>query len=111
MRTTEKLLMAVGGAGLVLCAACSHQGPSHPPAKAGPARPEKMAQPAPSTPKTGKPAPSVAQPSSAAPAAKGALTAAQSKEKRLADLLELYKADKITPHEYHQQRAKILAEP
>jgi hypothetical protein len=33
------------------------------------------------------------------------------KEKRLADLLEQYRADKITPHEYHQQRAKILAEP
>ena len=33
-----------------------------------------------------------------------------SKEQRLYDLLQLYKADKITPAEYHQQRAKILAE-
>jgi hypothetical protein len=33
-----------------------------------------------------------------------------SKEQRLAELLQLYKADKITPVEYHEQRAKILAE-
>ena len=29
----------------------------------------------------------------------------------LAELLKRYKADEITPEEYHQQRAKILAEP
>ncbi len=34
-----------------------------------------------------------------------------SKEARLAELLELYRADKITPQEYHTQRAKIIAEP
>jgi hypothetical protein len=34
-----------------------------------------------------------------------------SKELRLANLLQLYKADKITPQEYHLQRAKIIAEP
>ncbi len=34
-----------------------------------------------------------------------------SKEQRLADLLQLYKSDKITPADYHEQRAKILAEP
>lgn len=34
-----------------------------------------------------------------------------SKERRLDDLLRLYKADQITPQEYHVQRAKILAEP
>jgi hypothetical protein len=34
-----------------------------------------------------------------------------SKEQRLAELLQLYKSDRITPAEYHQQRAKILAEP
>jgi len=33
-----------------------------------------------------------------------------SKEQKLHDLLELYKADKISPTEYHEQRAKILAE-
>ena len=32
------------------------------------------------------------------------------KEKRLSDLLALYKADTITPAEYHQERAKIIAE-
>ena len=34
-----------------------------------------------------------------------------SKESRLADLLRQYKADTITPEQYHIQRAKILAEP
>lgn len=34
-----------------------------------------------------------------------------SKEQRLADLLQQYKTDRITPAEYHQQRAKILSEP
>jgi len=34
-----------------------------------------------------------------------------SKEERLKQLLTAYKADKISPEEYHQQRAKILAEP
>jgi hypothetical protein len=35
----------------------------------------------------------------------------KSKQQRLMDLLELYKADKLTPAEYHAQRAKILSEP
>jgi len=34
-----------------------------------------------------------------------------SKEQRLQELLQLYKADRITPTEYHEQRAKIIAEP
>ena len=34
-----------------------------------------------------------------------------SKEARLAELLRKYKADEITPEEYHQQRAKVLSEP
>jgi len=33
------------------------------------------------------------------------------KEARLAELLRKYKADEITPQQYHEQRAKILAEP
>ena len=33
------------------------------------------------------------------------------KQQRLNDLLVSYKANKITPEEYHRQRAKILAEP
>ena len=39
------------------------------------------------------------------------LAAPNSKEQRLDELLRLYKADKITPADYHEQRAKILAEP
>jgi hypothetical protein len=34
-----------------------------------------------------------------------------SKQARLAALLQLYKADTITPQQYHTQRAKIIAEP
>jgi hypothetical protein len=34
-----------------------------------------------------------------------------SKEERLSELLDLYKADRISPAEYHDQRAKIIAEP
>jgi hypothetical protein len=33
------------------------------------------------------------------------------KEKKLAELLVRYKNDEVTPHEYHQMRAKIIAEP
>jgi hypothetical protein len=33
------------------------------------------------------------------------------KQTRLAELLRKYRADQITPEEYHVQRAKILAEP
>jgi hypothetical protein len=36
---------------------------------------------------------------------------AASKEQRLADLLRRYRADEITPLEYHTERAKIIAEP
>lgn len=35
---------------------------------------------------------------------------AGSKEQRLQQLLQQYKADQITPEQYHQQRAKIIAE-
>jgi hypothetical protein len=35
----------------------------------------------------------------------------RSKAQRLADLLEKYRHDEITPAEYHSQRAKILTEP
>jgi len=36
---------------------------------------------------------------------------AASKEARLAELLKKYKADEITPEQYHTERSKILAEP
>lgn len=35
----------------------------------------------------------------------------QTKQQRLMELLERYKADQLTPAEYHAERAKILAEP
>lgn len=39
-----------------------------------------------------------------------ALPISASKEQRLQQLLQQYKADQITPEEYHAQRAKIIAE-
>ncbi|MDB6038905.1 MAG: hypothetical protein JWM99_2746, partial [Verrucomicrobiales bacterium] len=58
-------------------------------------------------------APAVAKP---APAVEStpivqAAPAAKTKKEKLADLLELYKADKITPGQYQEERAKIIAEP
>jgi len=38
-------------------------------------------------------------------------TVSAAKRQRLDDLLARYKADQITPEQYHEQRAKILAEP
>lgn len=35
----------------------------------------------------------------------------KTKQERLSALLLLYRADKLTPQEYHEQRAKLLAEP
>jgi hypothetical protein len=58
------------------------------------------AKPAPQNPPAGFPP--LEAPASSLPA---------SKEQRLQQLLQLYKADQITPQEYHDQRAKILSEP
>lgn len=35
----------------------------------------------------------------------------RTKQQRLLDLLQRYKADQIDPYQYHEQRAEILAEP
>ena len=47
----------------------------------------------------------------AAPAPVPIAVGPRTKQQRLTDLLEAYKADKIGPTDYHEQRAKILAEP
>ena len=76
-----------------------------PPTVAPPVTPPPATQPPPTTKSTTKsrtPAPTTPPPAS------GALT---SKQQRLVDLLEAYRTDKISPAEYHAQRAKILAEP
>jgi hypothetical protein len=54
----------------------------------------------------GKPSPAVFQ-----PLTEPATGLAASKEERLLELLQRYKADAITPEQYHAERAKILAEP
>ena len=40
-----------------------------------------------------------------------AITQPMTRDQKLADLLRRYRADEITPHEYHEGRAKIMAEP
>ena len=49
----------------------------------------------------------------AVPAEAGAVAPAypKTKQQRLSELLEAYKADKITPADYHNERAKIISEP
>lgn len=70
--------------------------------------PEPAAKPAPAP--TAKKA-SASAGSGFAPIQPPALPISASKEQRLESLLADYKADRITPEEYHKQRAAILAEP
>jgi hypothetical protein len=52
-----------------------------------------------------------AQPASFKPMQAPDLGISNDKQQRLSDLLQKYRADQITPEEYQQQRAKILAQP
>lgn len=61
------------------------------------------AQPAPQPPVVTVPGP--------VPIVAPALPISMTKEQRLQALLMLYKADQITPEQYHTRRAAILAEP
>jgi hypothetical protein len=66
-------------------------------------------KPVETTPSTIKTAPPVtAPPANNAVAIPGA---PKSKQQRLAELLEQYRRDQISPSDYHMQRAKILSEP
>ena len=77
------------------------------------AKKQAMATPVPAVAVTSTPAAMATPAAPATPAEPAAPTtlAPGSKEARLAELLQLYKADRITPTEYHEQRAKIIAEP
>ena len=56
--------------------------------------------------------PPIIEPSPAIPTMPAPPTGLSStKQEKLDHLLQLYRADQITPQEYHDQRAKILAEP
>jgi len=76
---------------------------------ANPAKPRSTPKPARMAPKVNAPPPEV-QPAPA-PTMPEANAGPKTKQQRLTELLELYKADKLSPPEYHAQRAKILAEP
>jgi hypothetical protein len=58
-------------------------------------------------PAEAKPVPAVPAP---VPMVAPPLPISGTKEQRLAELLRQYKADTITPQQYHEQRAKIIAE-
>jgi hypothetical protein len=88
-------------------------------AKAKQEKPEKPANAAPAGPTAAAPKPAS---TTANPTYPGGdlglkqippppLPISASKADRLAALLDKYKADQISPEEYHQQRAAILAEP
>jgi hypothetical protein len=79
------------------------------PATAAPTAAQPTAQPF-AQPPTRKPA-TVKGSQPFAPIQGPAPAISADKEQRLAELLRKYKAEEITPEEYHQQRAKILAEP
>jgi hypothetical protein len=91
------------------------------PAAANPVQPASVVAPqAPALAPGVQPQPVAAQPAPAKrnqllpsfPPLQGPPSAvAPDKEQRLQELLRKYRADQITPEEYHQQRAKILAEP
>ena len=76
-----------------------------PAAPAAPAKPSSA-----STAVTSKPAPK-ASPAKPAPAAPQQPAGPKTKQQKLQDLLNAYRADKISPPEYQAERAKILAEP
>jgi hypothetical protein len=73
-----------------------------------PEQPTPQAAPAPVVSKNQPPAqPTVSLPALQAPAT----GLSPAKQQKLDELLNQYRADQITPQQYHEQRAKILAEP
>jgi hypothetical protein len=88
----------------------SPRAPEPPPRRApAPSAPavRSRGQAAPAAPHTVQPAPAPVQPPELEPAPAGART----RQQQLAELIELYRADKITSAEYHARRAQILAQP
>jgi hypothetical protein len=70
------------------------------------------AETVPAAPTTAETTTTVATPAAAPVAAAAPAAPVQvSKAERLQQLLSQYKADQITPQEYHEKRAAILAEP
>jgi hypothetical protein len=55
--------------------------------------------------------PPTMSPGQFAPLSAPPLPISLSKEQRLSELLRQYQLDQISPEQYHEQRAKILAEP
>jgi hypothetical protein len=55
--------------------------------------------------------PAAASPGGNAPAVAAPPSLSASKQQRLNELLDKYRADQLNPTQYHEQRAKILAEP
>jgi hypothetical protein len=69
-----------------------------------------MPQPAPAP--VQKPARNSVEPSMSLPQLTGPPSSLSSaKQQKLDELLQQYRADQLTPQQYHEQRAKILSEP
>jgi hypothetical protein len=83
------------------------------PAEAAVAATVKPPTPAQAVPEVVTPpvAPVANEPAVLTPVGRDTGSVLKPKQQRLADLLELYKANRMTPKEYYERRAIILAEP
>jgi hypothetical protein len=93
--------------------------PAYNPAQPGSSRHEAVSaaeqaagHPAPAPSKKAKRAAPAFQPTTSFQPIQGPpLPISTEKQQKLADLLRRYQADQVTPSQYHEERAKILAEP
>ena len=87
------------------------QPPTKAPAQAKAADQKPAAAPGPGQPAAAKPAPTAKNAPAFQPLPVPVLPLSGDKQQKLAELLRKYRADEITPEQYHTERAKILAEP
>jgi hypothetical protein len=81
-----------------------------PKAAAAPAAPQKVAATAPAAPPEAKPAKAKSGSLDFPPLDGPGSPLSAEKQQQLNELLQKYRADQITPEQYHAERAKILAE-
>ncbi len=122
-KAREALLQQMGQPPVQTPAPAATMTPAVAPAPATPATPAVAVAPAPAAPATPVAKPVAASPASAGntnypgmepgftPIVAPPLPISAAKEQQLDALLVQYKADQITPEEYHKQRAAILAGP
>jgi hypothetical protein len=99
-RIREALRQKIAAEKAAIATATAAPAPAPAPTVSAPAKPAAVVQ-----------KPVVVQPVATNIEAAPASPLSGSKQERLAALLQLYKADTITPQQYHTQRAAIIAEP